>query len=250
LQTQLLIMSSTKASSNVCVGPTEKQVGECRCTAFGIHVFFLLMWITGAVLLSIGITMKNEADRFDPDTDFAPILSPKCVVTNVTHEAEQRQDKNPFCVDVYTYTFRMGDKTFTSGADEKQRKKGTWCESSFQIPTKLTVGTETKCWQPIAGNDKAELASFYKCGNGDCIKILDPAQEYAVKYTRAKLFKGLGTAFLSVGLPFWVFFALLGFKAHEVMKVKVKVNAKEEIFAGELVKGVGEKDSNALYQKA
>jgi len=241
-------MSSTKASSNVCSSPTKKQLGECRGTAFGIHVFFLIMWITGAVLLSIGITMKNEADRFDPNTDFDPILSPKCVVTEVKHVAEQRQDKNPFCVDVYTYTFRMGDKTLTSGADEKERKKGTWCESSFQIPTKITVGAETKCWQPIAGNAKAELASFYKCGNAECIKILDPAEEYAIKYTRAKLFKGLGTAFLSVGLPFWVFFALLGFKAHERMKAKSKVNAKEQIFAGELVKG--ENDSDAIYQKA
>ena len=35
-------------------------------------------------------------------------------------KAEQRQDKNPYCVDVYTYTFTHDSATLASEPDEKQ----------------------------------------------------------------------------------------------------------------------------------
>lgn len=177
---------------------------KCWHTLLGISIFFLLMWIAGAVLLSFGVAFEHEARKFNPRTDFTPMG--KCTVISVKHVADQRQDNNPYCVDVYTYSFRAAagsDTNLTSGADEKQHNKGTHCESSPQIAASFAVHQETACWQPAANESVLKLGSFYKCGNADCIKILDPNDEFETKKARARLFLVLGVAFLVVGLTMW-----------------------------------------------
>jgi len=212
----------------------EQPQQKCWHTLCGISIFFLLMWITGAVLLSFGVGFTRELNKFDAQADFTA-LDDKCTVLNYTHVAEQRQDNHPFCVDVWTYTFRMAshdDTLFTSGADEKQHKKGTRCENVGVFAPSFEINEETTCWQPTAASSSVELASqpasvnslstlrsFYNCGNIHCIKILDPADEYAVKKARAALFLILGTSFLIVGLAMWCFLGAMIVRARNKEKV-------------------------------
>merc|ERR1719198_745659 len=226
-----MIKDDAQPQANRCMKKDGAQ-GKCWHTLFGISIFFLLMWITGAVLLSLGVAFEHEAQNFSPRDDFTPMQG-KCVVTAVTHVADQRQDKNPYCVDVYTYSFRTpGDETnFTSGADEKQHDKGTWCENSAQITASVSV---------------VELRTFYKCGNAGCVKILDPTDEYATKKARARLFLVLGVSFLVVGLAMWCVLGCL----------IVRMKSKEDVAKVGIKEVVGVKPSAcstfdaAVYQKA
>ena len=63
--------------------------------------FFTVMWITGAVLLPIGIMQGAVVREFDPTTDFDAIKG-GCAILNSTHIADQRHNQYPYCVDVYT----------------------------------------------------------------------------------------------------------------------------------------------------
>jgi hypothetical protein len=109
-------------------------------------------------------------------------------------------------VDVYTYTFTAsGNSTvLTSEADEKQRKKGTKCDSSDQLASSYVANDNVACWQRassvLSGESRADIAAFYRCGNGACIKLLNPADEYAAARNSASLFITLGSVFLGVGL--------------------------------------------------
>jgi hypothetical protein len=183
----------------------------------GMIVFFTLAWITGGILLIVGLSKEADAADYDPTTDFTSVEA-GCTITAVAHEADQRQDKNPYCVDVYTYTFTAGtDSTtsLTSEPDEQRRNGGSGsskCDSDAQVAATHT-GTDgtlptaaVACWTPASGKVAADLGTFYKCGpaaaNADCVKVLDPATEYDDKVGKANLFKTLGSIFLGVGLPF------------------------------------------------
>jgi hypothetical protein len=168
----------------------------------GVMCFFTLMWITGAILLAIGLTEELQNNKFDPSTDFIPVNG-GCKVISVSHMADQRQDKNPYCVDVYTYKFTKlsTNVSYTSAPEEKQHAKGTNCGSSQQLAASYAVDQQLPCWELAAGKSKSDVDSFYGCGNGDCIKILDPSKEHAGKASQATLFIALGSIFLGVGLP-------------------------------------------------
>jgi type IV secretory pathway TrbD component len=233
-------MATCSKSTQQGMKECEQKRAPCWHTLAGISIFFLLMWVTGAVLLSVGVTMKRDVSHFDPLADFMP--NGKCVVTNVTHVAEQRHDKDPYCVDVYTYTFRSGDAAYTSGADEKKHNKGTKCESSRPLPATHEVGQETPCWRPAVNDAVLELASFYKCGNTRCIKILDPADEYNTKVARAALFFILGVAFLTVGLTMWCVLVALIVRAIQKERASVGINEIGDIKCSTT--------GDAVYQKA
>ena len=182
----------------------------------GMMLFFTLAWITGVVLLAVGLSKDADAANYDPATDFTRV-SGGCTISDVSHEARQLQDKNPYCVDVYTYTFTQGsDSTaLTSEPDEQRRNGGSGsskCDSDAQAPATHTGidGTlptaAVSCWTPASGKVAADLGTFYKCGpaesNAACVKLLDPATEYDDKVGKASLLKTLGSIFLGVGLPF------------------------------------------------
>jgi hypothetical protein len=85
--------------------------GRAWHTGMGIMVFWMTMWITGAALLPIGISQQSAASQYSPEVDFTTV-SGGCKVLTVAHVADQRQDKNPFCVDVYTYTLLHNERQF------------------------------------------------------------------------------------------------------------------------------------------
>eukprot|EP00928_Gymnodinium_smaydae_P045186 TRINITY_DN30151_c0_g1_i1.p1 TRINITY_DN30151_c0_g1~~TRINITY_DN30151_c0_g1_i1.p1 ORF type:complete len:232 (+),score=42.05 TRINITY_DN30151_c0_g1_i1:122-817(+) len=182
----------------------------------GMMVFFTLLWITGVVLLAVGLSNESYASEYDPATDWTSVAG-GCRITSVSHVADQRTDKNPYCVDVYTYIFtKAADSTkLTSEPDEQRRNGGggaSRCDTDPQAPATHT-GTDgtlptaaVPCWSLASGKVAADLGTFYKCGpaatNADCVKILDPAKEHGDKIWHANLLKTLGSIFLGVGLPF------------------------------------------------
>lgn len=191
----------------------KKEDGPVGC-GMGMIVFFTLLWITGVVLLAVGLNKGADAADYDPETDWTSVDG-GCTVTAVEHEADQRNDKNPYCVDVYTYTFTMGsDAGLVSEPDEQRRNGGSGsskCDSDPQAAATHT-GTDgtlptaaVPCWTPASGKVPADLGIFYKCGpaaaNANCVKVLDPAVEYEDKIDKANLLRTLGSLFLGVGLP-------------------------------------------------
>lgn len=174
--------------------------GKCYHFGMGLMVFWTLMWITGIVLLTIGLNNRAEVDSFNPSTDFSPITG-GCTVITVKHSEDQRQDRNPYCVDVYLYTFNSSLGVFLSAPEEISRGSGTWCDDSNQVEAQLSEGEEVDCWQPANGKAKSNLETFYSCGNDPCIKVLDPQDEWNIANAFAIVFISLGSAFLGVGLP-------------------------------------------------
>jgi hypothetical protein len=169
----------------------------------GIMCFFTIMWIVGISLLAVGLTSQSATSEYDPATDFAEVPG-GCKVLSVTHVAEQRQDNNPYCVDVYTYTFSKTTEpgtVHTSGADEQQHPKGTRCENTTPLPALYAENDETDCWEPAEGKTVADVEDFYQCGNTLCLKLIDPADEHASQAATAQIFIMIGSILLGVGCP-------------------------------------------------
>jgi len=177
--------------------------GKCWHSGLGVMCFFLLVWVTGVVLLSVGLNQKSSYAEYDPYVDFVPVNT-GCRIVSVSYKASQRQDNHPYCVDVYTYNFTLADEPsgpfLLSGADEKSHQKGTKCSKSSPLPASLTADTVVSCWQPAAGVSVTHLESFYSCGNAECIKVLDPSSEYDDKLSTATLLVVLGAIFLPLGV--------------------------------------------------
>ena len=178
--------------------------GRAWHAGMGIMVLFTLMWITGAVLLPTGLSKKSVVEAFDPATDFTVVLG-GCQIDSVMHVAEQRQDRSPYCVDVYRYSFTIGisGTLYQSALHEQRRQRhssGTNCADVMQLPALYSVGETIVCWEPASGKSKSDVDSLYKCGNSACVKALDPAVEYADALGSATLFITLGSIFLGVGL--------------------------------------------------
>merc|ERR1711988_916191 len=128
--------------------------GKCWHSGLGVMCFFLLVWVTGVVLLSVGLNQKSSYAGYDPYVDFVPVNT-GCRIVSVSYKASQRQDNHPYCVDVYTYNFTLADEPsgpfLLSGADEKSHQKGTKCSKTSPLPASLTADTVVSCWQPAAG---------------------------------------------------------------------------------------------------
>merc|ERR1711988_1077587 len=96
--------------------------GKCWHSGLGVMCFFLLVWVTGVVLLSVGLNQKSSYAEYDPYVDFVPVNT-GCRIISVSYKASQRQDNHPYCVDVYTYNFTLADEPsgpfLLSGADDK-----------------------------------------------------------------------------------------------------------------------------------
>ena len=66
----------------------------------GIMFFFTLMWITGTVLLIVGNVNAADTQMYDPVSNWRE-WEPGCLIVSRTYFADQRQNRNPYCVDVY-----------------------------------------------------------------------------------------------------------------------------------------------------
>jgi len=177
-----------------------------RGVALGVSFFCILLAITGAVLLPIGLAELAFAERYNPELDFDSIDG-GCSIVNVTHSAHQSYDankKNDLCVDRYSYIFY---KTVTVHrwkyrSETEDVRRSDKCEQSDAYPSKHSPGDNVPCWEPANGTDLVVLNDLYACGNVVvCIKLRDPADEHADRMGVARVLWMLGAAFLAMGVP-------------------------------------------------
>ena len=163
--------------------------------------------------------MEVELAKYDPATDFTSVEG-GCTIVSVAYSTEERsipKGKNERgdqfeCVDIYTYTFTKTGSTanLISGAEEHRRSY----DSDFKCdapasdihPAELAVGATVPCWSPAPNKDIPSLASFYTCGNEECVKLgdasLSPAAKYAAKkgWGESLLLTILGAVFIGISL--------------------------------------------------
>jgi len=183
----------------------------------GIAVFFFLMSVAGLVLLPIGAGKAKTNALYNPATDFTTIVPRSngdgCRITKVHHVADQRQNKDPYCVDVYTYTFSYSTENaggfltlYNSSVEEHKRSGPGKCTiaNSNQVPPTHAVGTTPTCYAPAVLPVSRTLFDFYGCGNEGCLKVVDPAIIWNAAKKTAKTFTTLGGVFAGIGLPFFL----------------------------------------------
>jgi hypothetical protein len=202
--------------------------GPAAPTGLGVCFFFFALWVAGVVFLVLGMQQQDLLTAHEPSKWFSTIDG-NCKILTVTHMADQRQDRNPFCVDVYEYTFtKPGASTvYISGTEEHQRDKGTKCDSSKQLPAVLKVDQDTKCWQLKDGKTKAEAGKFWSCGNADCIKVIDPQRMYDKMNAEGGVFMLLAYIFLGVGVPGFLAMFFVVYKCHQY-DLKKQTESKNE----------------------
>ena len=146
--------------------------------AGGIAVFFFLLSVAGLVFLPIGSGKAKTNALYNPATDFTAIVPRPsdgygCRVTKVNHVADQRQNKDPYCVDVYVYTFSYFNGTaggsptlYNSSAEEHKRSGPGKCTNanSNQVPSTHAVGSTPTCYAPAVRPVSTTLFDFYGCG--------------------------------------------------------------------------------------
>lgn len=186
--------------------------------AGGIAVFFFLLSVAGLVFLPIGSGKAKTNALYNPATDFTAIVPRPsdgygCRVTKVNHVADQRQNKDPYCVDVYVYTFSYFTGTaggsltlYNSSVEEHKRSGPGKCTNanSNQVPSTHAVGSTPTCYAPAVRPVSTTLFDFYGCGNEGCLKVVDPAIIWNAAKKTAKTFITLGGVFAGVGLPFFL----------------------------------------------
>jgi hypothetical protein len=167
-------------------------------------------------MLVFGLPTEIELAKYDPATDFTSVEG-GCTIVSVAYSIEERsivtgQKRTTECVDIYKYSFtKTGSTTnLISGAEEHGRcyDPTLKCDapSSDIHPAELAVGAAVPCWSPAPNKDIPSLASFYKCGNEECVKLggasLSPAAEYAAEkgWGQSLLLTILGALFVAISL--------------------------------------------------
>ena len=201
--------------------------GKAWHSLAGISVFFVIMSIAGIVLLPIGVNKANTNSAYDPVLDFNTIPyenATGCTITSISHVAEQRQDKSPYCVDVYTYSFvyYLGGNnfvTYTSGTEEHKRTGPGKCDNSnsIMVASAYEVGATPTCYKPTTAAlpIDASFAMFYNCGNDECMKVMNPSIAWDSANQNADLFLILGGVFTAVGLTGLILFGGLTIKYYK-----------------------------------
>ena len=139
------------------------------------------------------------------------VLPSKCVITSVAHEAQTLTKHNhatkksdPYCQDMYTYTFSHEAEQLVSNADSKSRLGSGACSSGDEKRESThKAGESVTCYQPT----QTPVNAVYGCGNTACIKVVDPAgdlADYQVQSSEA-LYFGIGL----LAFFFLVFLCLL-----------------------------------------
>ena len=73
------------------------------------------------------------------------------------------------------------EKTVTARPEVESRPGGA-CGEGFdnEVGGSFEIGEEVDCWKPVDAGNKDDVSDLYKCGNDDCYKIFDPAEEIKV----------------------------------------------------------------------
>jgi hypothetical protein len=177
-----------------------------------IWLMRVVLTIAGIVILVAGTPQFQRAVPYDAGSDFASVEG-GCTVTSVAYSTEERVDGvgNPYCTDIYTYTFSIGSgvANLTSGDEEHQRAPSSQCNDPISgggvRTAEYAAGANVACWKP-SGKNAARLGIFYNCGNPACIKlgstdaILSPAAEHARKAGIGQVLVTVGAVFVGVGM--------------------------------------------------
>jgi hypothetical protein len=172
----------------------------------------VVLTIAGIVILVVGSPQFQKAGVYDAGSDFVSVEE-GCTIASVAYSTEERVDGvgNPYCTDIYTYTFSIGAgaANFTSGHEEHQRAPSSQCNDPLSgggvRNAEYAAGADVACWKP-SGNNAARLAIFYECGNPACIKlgntgaILSPAAVHARKAGTGQIMMTVGAVFAGVGM--------------------------------------------------
>eukprot|EP00747_Dinoflagellata_sp_TGD_P179007 gnl/TRDRNA2_/TRDRNA2_29056_c0_seq1.p1 gnl/TRDRNA2_/TRDRNA2_29056_c0~~gnl/TRDRNA2_/TRDRNA2_29056_c0_seq1.p1 ORF type:complete len:198 (+),score=29.03 gnl/TRDRNA2_/TRDRNA2_29056_c0_seq1:215-808(+) len=172
------------------------QKNQCRQLLFGVS---MLLFVAGWIVLGVGLEKKVTAGNRDPATDFEAV-SGNCSVVAVSHVGEYVEGKQNYCYDKFRYRFaRMSDPSIVvnSGIEVCVRNVGQ-CNGEPGKPTH-SVGSVVPCWQPAGGVQTAHLEAFYDCGNGECLKMINPVTVYDANVKHKVVLLGIGGALAFVG---------------------------------------------------
>ena len=167
---------------------------QCMKLWSAVGTFFCFVSGVGACLAGLWLVMEIEDhssqmeiyDKMDPETDFERI-HPGCNINLTKHEyvvvagshnhASKKTDPSR-CYDKYFYTVTdlSSGSEWPSAAQSTSRSCGasTRANSSFAG----TLPTQTvPCWRA----KRLPAPVGYICGNEKCVKISDPAHDYAAR---------------------------------------------------------------------
>merc|ERR1712023_470689 len=86
-------MGQTK-SRTMYVAGMGANGGKCWHSGLGVMCFFLLVWVTGVVLLSVGLNQKSSYAEYDPYVDFVPVNT-GCRIVSVSYKAASAKTTTP-----------------------------------------------------------------------------------------------------------------------------------------------------------
>ena len=213
-------------------------LATCVCAALTLAFF-----IGGAVLVVLNTQTHAEVSSKDRGGMFQ-FLGQVCNITSVSHQAISKRETRggadgdehdelwDFCEDTIAYTFSAPDRRgggrqgYTSSASVSQRNGkhmmgihfsgnlssdrcavGMPYQGDFICRGKCPIGQPVACWRPT-DSFKAAENKWARCGNPDCIKLVDPKKEQpsamdgaAAMPTAGYVLIGLGvlTLFCTVG---------------------------------------------------
>ena len=172
------------------------------------------LWLSGIILLAIGVPTGIKVAKYDPETDFTSVEG-GCKIVAVSYSIEERDHTSSGsdyseCFDIYIYTFTKtgSNTTLISAAEEhggRSHDSDYKCDApSSQIhPSEFAVGSTVPCWEPAPDKDISSLTSFYTCGNEGCVKLggeLSPAHEYAKAAGESRVMIIVGAVLVATSL--------------------------------------------------
>ncbi|CAJ1431655.1 unnamed protein product [Effrenium voratum] len=160
-----------------------------KCAA-GWGIATCVFFLVGAIVLPVGLLSLEAPESY--------VSLGTCKISAVNHKPEMcpGYDRKSKCFDIHTYQFEYEGMTLLSKEDRTACRSGV-CnaiaghEHGGQATPRFNVGEDVPCWRVTQSRER------FSCGNDDCIKIFDPAQEIA---EGASGIIGVGAAFLSLGL--------------------------------------------------
>ena len=153
---------------------------------FGFAVLAAACLFVGPLVITLGVAARDRGDALNPDSDFILLPEP-CDIIHVEHEAESRSShqgdaRSWKCFDKYTYTFcrtslcQNGTAAWTSTVEQVSRCASSCNRCSSQAGGRFSNGArQLNCWEP--SKERNALPDAYRCGNPECIKLLDPADD-------------------------------------------------------------------------
>ena len=151
----------------------------------------MVFGLVGFCVTVVGVVKLVEAQARDVNKDFELLsvtdgIDSRCVIDSWQSSREGSCDSEGHCScdDKYRFEFCLHGDRYSNGVcattyESKQASQNVCsnrCGSCSHINTQphYAAGEFVTCWQPQPGYDPG---SPYSCGNDECYKIFDPADE-------------------------------------------------------------------------